>query len=101
MERFFDRRRVEWRVSLALWGTFAAVANAGRDLRVDGSSMALLWIGVVVVAGLHTFWEVVYHGRAATANRDQGKELERIIRSTMGLKTAEEPTKYFYFVAHL
>ena len=99
MSRFFERRQVEWRVALALWGAMAVVANAGRDLSLTCAPKVLVWVGVVGLAALHAVWEVAYHRRAAKPNRAQGIDLDGRIRTILGLDPPQ-PQVYLAWVAH-
>jgi hypothetical protein len=85
VERFAARRQLEWRLTLTLWGGLALSANVVKDLTLP------VWarvVGVVALAGivaLHAVWERLYVLRAAVPNRDQGYELENVIRRAIGL----------------
>lgn len=99
MERFFQRRQTEWRVSLALWGAIAVIGTSARDLQLSTCALAWLTVPAVVVTGSHALWAWAYNHRAAVDNRDQGYLLENAIRERIGLGPVS-PKPYLGFWAH-
>ena len=100
MERFFARRLIEWRVSLALWASFAVIANAGRDIKFSSGELGWILRGVIAVAVLHLIWELRYAARGAIPNRDQGIRLENVVRRHLGLPTVSSKN-YSTLIAHV
>ncbi|MEX0825683.1 MAG: hypothetical protein WD184_02840 [Acidimicrobiia bacterium] len=104
MERFFARRDIEWRVSLAVWASFAVVANAGRDLSPTPGQVALLFVGAGLFAAGHLWWLWTHSVRHETArvNRDRGVALDNAVRAHLGLpQTRLKPPLPYSKSAHL
>jgi hypothetical protein len=99
MERFFQRRQIEWRVSLALWGAIAVVGTAARDLNLSPCALAWLTVPAIVLTAGHALWAWAYNHRAAVDNRRQGYQLENVIRERIGLDPVPDKS-YLSFWAH-
>ncbi|MCH7585156.1 MAG: hypothetical protein IH941_08345 [Acidobacteria bacterium] len=94
MDRFFARRQVEWRVSIALWASFAAIANAGRDINLSDRGLVILIGGVIGLTTLHGWWAWAHSVRAAPDNRDAGLDIEDAVRLAIGLDALPERKTY-------
>ena len=99
MDRFFQRRQVEWRVSLALWGGISISANAFRDANLSDGAETFLRAVAVVLFLLHLGWAWAFNHRAAKPNRTAGRDLENAIRDRMGLERMQS-LSYLGFFAH-
>jgi len=93
VERFDARRRLEWRLSVTMWGGLVLTANVIKDLELPR------WAGIVgivllaKVVLLHAAWERWYVLRAAVPNRDQGYVLENSIRAAVGLDEVQAQSR--------
>lgn len=96
IDRFNARRDVEWRVSIAVWASFAFIANAGSELQPSRWQLILFAVGVALFASGHAAWVFVHSIRNDTAeiNRNRGVELDNAVRIRLGLPTATELPAY-------
>ncbi len=103
MDRFFERRRIEWRVAIAVWTSFSLMANA--ILRLDSEaiterSLVYIMIGTSVFVSMHLLWGAMNGARGARSNRDAGIQLDNTVRGVLGLDQVK-PRKYHWVFAHL
>jgi hypothetical protein len=99
MDRFFQRRQVEWRVSVALWGGVAVAANALRQVKPGPTAQIVLASAAGLVFVLHAVWAWAFNLRGAIPNRDAGYELENLIRVRLGMAPVAA-LRYLGFFAH-
>ena len=89
VERYAERRRLEWRVSLTIWAGLVIVATAIRDTEIgDPWSSAQWWLvlaGVFVIVVAHLTWEYWAIGPAADDDRLDGYLLDAQQRRMLGL----------------
>jgi hypothetical protein len=89
-ERFYERRRVEWRLTFTLWAGLGLVANAIKDVEgLRPVHTIHIAAGIIVLLALQWGWEEVYVIGAARRNRLVGYDLENIIRQTIGIPTVQ------------
>ncbi|MGD2100834.1 MAG: hypothetical protein PVG83_01230 [Acidimicrobiia bacterium] len=84
--RFNDRRRIEWRLALTLWGGFGLAANALRDSPLEDPAKWIASAVALLVVSMHLFWVRYFMVRANIPNWHEGRSLTRIIREeTLGI----------------
>lgn len=75
IERFNERRRLEWQMALSFWG---GIVLAGREL--EGWFFAAAAVLLVLATLGHLVWADQYIARSAKRDRDDGIRHEALIR---------------------
>lgn len=92
VERFYERRQLEWRVSFTLWAGLVLAANALSDAGLEGSSRWWVVGGLVLIAAAHGLWEWLGIRPAARSDRAEGYSLALLQRKMLGLPPGEKMT---------
>lgn len=102
VERFYERRRVEWRLTFTLWAALGLATNAVSRLQaLEQQHVWYIAAGVFVLVNLHAAWEKVYMVRAAQKNRFEGYRIANTIRNSIGLgDDIDKPGQYKAFWSH-
>lgn len=106
VERFNERRRLEWRFAFTLWLTVAASGALGIENMPDdlnGWSLAAAIaaaIALVLVAGLHALFERCAIVPGAKRGRCEGYRLGNTARRVIGLEPMEPLHDYRPFWAN-
>ncbi len=89
VERYAERRRLEWRVSLTIWAGLVVAANALVEAGLGDPWVSWRWwavaVGLVVIVAAHGAWEWWAISKAATDDRRDGYRLDALQRRTLGL----------------
>ena len=96
VERFNDRRNLEWKLTTTLWGGIALAANALRDETLN--KWLVLVSGAIIVA-LHSAWEVNYVVPGARNDRDEGIDWSERVYEAMWVPWKKR-AKYRPIFAH-
>ena len=83
--RFNDRRNIEWRVSVTLWGGFGLVANALQDESFDAPAKWVMSGLAVLGVALHVVWVQYFVIPAAKPNQVEGRRLTERLRIALGI----------------
>ena len=92
VERFNERRNLEWRVAFTLWAGLVLAANALNEAEPMGSDRWFVLGGLVVIAVAHGAWEWFAIRPAAQADRAEGYSLALVQRNMLGLPPGEKMT---------
>lgn len=104
VERFYERRRLEWQFAFSLW---AAASVVGLGVVSNAGALDIYWRWVVIagfgaVFVMHWIIECVALAPGAKRGRDNGYKYAALQRTAIGLSDAEpSKAKYRYFLAHL
>ena len=93
VERFYDRRNLEWRVSFTLWAGLVLAANALTDVELATSEKRIVGIGLLLIVIAHGAWEWMAIRPAAKADRKEGYSLALLQRNMLGLPPGEKMTR--------
>jgi hypothetical protein len=104
VERFYERRRLEWQFAFSLWAAVSVVGlgvvNNASNLGVFGRFLVI--VGLLGVFVLHWIFECTTLAPSAKEGRDIGYEYSAIQRRAIGLSEPKhDPAMYGYFWAHL
>ena len=102
VERFYERRRVEWRLTFTLWAALGLATNAiSRLPALERQHVWYIAAGVFVLVALHAAWEKVYMVRAAKKNRFEGYRITNTILKSIGMDDdIDKPGEYKAFWSH-
>ena len=103
VERFYERRRVEWRLTFTLWAALGLATNAISGLQaLEQQHVWYIAAGVFLLVNLHAAWERVYMVRAAKKNRFEGYRIANTILKSIGMDDdIDEPKTYRAFSPNL
>jgi len=103
IQRFHERRRLEWRFAFTIWATLVAVAALVSDAGLARSTAAIIVTTAAIVLFLiHWVIEAKYFARESRSNWEEGVRLSRRVHRSAGLPTCHlpGPSDYKPFYAH-
>jgi len=90
VQRFYERRRLEWRLAFTLWGGLGIAANALTEVQLTNDKKVIAIVALVVIVVAHFLWEWFYVRRGAEPDREEGYTLAALQRQTLGLPEGEK-----------
>ena len=107
VERFYDRRRLEWQLTFTLWAGLVAagvllIGAFPDDISptAAGLAFAFLCVVLIIIVGLHWLfeWRAIVPG--SEGGRNIGYAMSTLQRRAIGLKDACPDDTYHRFLAH-